>query len=82
MNKDQLDIFKKIVTDYCEVLVDNYFSGHPKTTLERDYYDFVTGLQTMYVVAFGTLGLSEMTATAHDIKIKHWEMMEDNNESV
>lgn len=75
MNESQQEIFNSIVTDYCEVLVDNFHSGHAEIDLERDYYDFLTGLQTMYVVAFGTLGLAEMTATANNIKMAKWEDM-------
>lgn len=69
MNNDQRLIFTAVVTDFCEVLKDNYLNGEHSELLERDFYDFVTGLQTMYVVMNGVLGLDEVGKIAGDI----WE---------
>lgn len=69
MNNDQRLIFTSVVTDFCEVLKDNYLNGEHSEVLERDFYDFVTGLQTMYVVMNGVLGLDEVGKIAGDI----WE---------
>lgn len=67
MNKDQLEMFEVIVNDFCEVLKENYNNGESPVVLERDFYDFTTGLQTMYVVMSGVLGLEQVTVIATKI---------------